>query len=112
MNGYGDPSSFKFPQGVILDRDLSKVHDVDHRNGDIEEFVNNSWYDNYKEGAETGRHPWEGETNIKYSGPQPPYEHLDVEQKYSKGQQVPSLIYTGQRVQHFLKSDAVEQQEQ
>ncbi len=83
MNGYNDPSNFKFPQGVILDRDLSKVHDVDHRNGDIEEFVNNSWYDNYKEGAETGRHPWEGETNIKYSGPQPPYEHLDVEQKYS-----------------------------
>jgi len=35
MNGYNDPSNFKFPQGVILDRDLSKVHDVDHRNGDI-----------------------------------------------------------------------------
>ncbi|WKK65622.1 nickel-dependent hydrogenase large subunit [Lutimonas zeaxanthinifaciens] len=83
VNGYGDPSNFKFPQGVILNRDLSKVYDVDHRNGDIEEFVNNSWYDNYAEGAEKGRHPWDGETNIKYSGPQPPYEHLDVEQKYS-----------------------------
>lgn len=83
VNGYGDPSSFKFPQGVILNRDLSKVYDVDHRNGDIEEFVNNSWYENYAEGSEKGRHPWDGETNIKYSGPQPPYEHLDVEQKYS-----------------------------
>ena len=83
MNGYNDPSNFKFPQGVILNSDLSKVYDVDHRNGDIEEFVNNSWYDNYKEGADTGRHPWEGETNIKYSGPKPPYTHLDVEQKYS-----------------------------
>jgi hydrogenase large subunit len=82
-NGYNDPSSFKFQSGVILNRDLSKVYDVDHRNGDIEEFVNNSWYDNYKEGADTGRHPWEGETNIKYSGPKPPYEHLDVDQKYS-----------------------------
>jgi hydrogenase large subunit len=82
-NGYNDPSSFKFPQGVILNRDLSKVYDVDHHNGDIEEFVNNSWYDNYAEGADTGRHPWEGETNIKYSGPKPPYEHLDVDQKYS-----------------------------
>ena len=82
-NGYGDPSSFKFQQGVILNRDLSKVYDVDHRNGDIEEFVNNSWYDNYAEGADTGRHPWEGETNIKYSGPKPPYNQLDVEQKYS-----------------------------
>jgi len=83
MNGYGDPSSFKFQQGVILDRDLSKIYDVDHRNGDIEEFVNNSWYTNYAEGADTGRHPWDGETNIEYSGPTPPFDHLDVENKYS-----------------------------
>ncbi|MDZ7614175.1 MAG: nickel-dependent hydrogenase large subunit [Flavobacteriaceae bacterium] len=81
-NGYADVSSFKFPQGVILDRDLSKVLDVDHRNGDIEEFINNSWYD-YPDGNEVGKHPWEGETNIKYSGPKPPYESLDVSQKYS-----------------------------
>ena len=82
-NGYGDPSNFKFAQGVILNRDLSKVHDVDHRNGDIEEFVNNSWYTDYAEGANTGRHPWDGETNIEYSGPTPPFDHLDVEGKYS-----------------------------
>ncbi len=81
-NGYADVSSFKFPQGVILDRDLSKVLDVDHRNGDIEEFINNSWYD-YPEGNEVGKHPWEGQTNIKYSGPKPPYENLDVSTKYS-----------------------------
>jgi hydrogenase large subunit len=82
-NGYNDISSFKFPQGIILNRDLSKVHDVDHRNEDIEEFVNNSWYDNYAEGEDKGRHPWDGETNIKYSGPKPPYTQLDVDQKYS-----------------------------
>jgi len=82
-NGYADISSFKFPQGVILDRDLSKVYDVNHRNEDIEEFVNNSWYDNYAEGPDAGKHPWEGETNINYSGPKPPYEHLDIDQKYS-----------------------------
>ena len=82
-NGYSDVSGFKFPQGVILNRDLSKVYDVDHRNEDIEEFVNNSWYDDYAEGKDTGRHPWEGETNINYSGPKPPYEQLDVSQKYS-----------------------------
>ncbi len=82
-NGYADTSNFKFPQGVILNRDLSTVHDVDHRNGDIEEFVNNSWYANYAEGADTGRHPWDGETNIEYSGPTPPFEYLDVEGKYS-----------------------------
>jgi len=82
-NGYGNPESFKFNSGVILNNDLSKVYDVDHRNGDIEEFVNNSWYDDYSEGVDTGRHPWEGETNIKYSGPKPPYKELDVSQKYS-----------------------------
>ncbi|WP_242084655.1 nickel-dependent hydrogenase large subunit [Aestuariivivens sediminis] len=82
-NGYNDISSFKFPQGIILNRDLSKVRDVNHRNDDIEEFINNSWYEEYAEGRETGRHPWDGETKIKYSGPKPPYDHIDVEEKYS-----------------------------
>lgn len=81
-NGYNDPANFKFPQGVILDFDLSKVHDVDHRNNDIVEYVNNSWYD-YSDGNDKGRHPWEGETNINYSGPKPPYDFLNVEDKYS-----------------------------
>jgi hydrogenase large subunit len=83
-NGYADESNFKFPQGVILNRDLSKVLDVNHRSGDdIEEFVNNSWYNDYAEGKDKGRHPWDGETNINYSGPNPPYEFLNVEEKYS-----------------------------
>lgn len=81
-NGYADLSSFKFPSGVILDNNLSKVHDVDHRGDSIEEFVNNSWY-NYSDGDEKGKHPWDGETNIKYSGPKPPYTHLNVDEKYS-----------------------------
>jgi len=59
------------------------VHDVNHRNEDIEEFVNNSWYDDYAEGKDKGRHPWDGETKINYSGPKPPYDQLDVNQKYS-----------------------------
>ncbi len=84
MNGYNDESNFKFPQGVILNRDLSKVLDVNHRSGDeIEEFVNNSWYNNYSEGKDIGKHPWDGETNINYSGPNPPYDFLNVDEKYS-----------------------------
>jgi hydrogenase large subunit len=83
VNGYNDISSFKFPQGIILDRDLSKVYDVNHRNEDIEEFVNNSWYDDYAEGKDIGKHPWDGVTKINYSGPKPPYEQLDVNEKYS-----------------------------
>jgi hydrogenase large subunit len=82
-NGYRNPDGFKFPPGVILDRDLSKVHEVNHRDNDeIREFVNNSWYD-YSGGNDESRHPWEGETEINYTGPKPPYEHLDVNQKYS-----------------------------
>jgi len=81
VNGYkGD--EFKYKSGVIIDRDLSKVHEVNHRNEDIKEFVNNSWYD-YSGDGDSGKHPWEGETNINYSGPKPPYKHLDVDQKYS-----------------------------
>ncbi len=82
-NGYADISNFKFPQGVILNRDLSKVHDVDHRSSDqIEEFVNNSWY-SYKEGDDKGKHPWDGETTINYTGPKEAYDYLDVNEKYS-----------------------------
>jgi len=82
-NGYSDPSSYKFPAGVILNRDLSTVHPVDHRDSnEIQEFVNKSWYD-YSDGNEEGKHPWEGETKINYSGPKPPFDHLDVDGKYS-----------------------------
>lgn len=82
-NGYADPAGYKFPAGVILNQDLSTVHPVDHRNTDeIKEFINKSWYD-YTDGNELGKHPWEGQTNINYTGPKPPYEHLNVDQSYS-----------------------------
>jgi len=81
INGYTG-SEFKFKQGIVLNRDLSKVYDVNHRNDDIQEFVNNSWYD-YSGDGNAGKHPWVGETNIHYTGPKPPYKQLDVEQKYS-----------------------------
>jgi hydrogenase large subunit len=81
VNGYnGD--EWKYKSGVILNFDLSKVYEVNHRNDDIQEFVNNSWY-NYSDGDDKSKHPWEGETNINYTGPKPPYKHLDVNQKYS-----------------------------
>ncbi len=81
VNGYNG-KEFKYQQGVILNRDLSKVYDVNHRNEDIQEFINNSWY-NYSDGDDKGKHPWKGETNIKYSGPKPPYKHLNINEKYS-----------------------------
>jgi len=81
--GMDDPSSYLIPPGVILDRDLSTVHEVDMNDADqINEYVSHSWYD-YSGGKNEGLHPYEGETSLNYTGPTPPYQHLDVEQSYS-----------------------------
>ncbi|MES9941282.1 MAG: nickel-dependent hydrogenase large subunit [Candidatus Thiodiazotropha sp. 6PLUC2] len=78
-----DPDSFFFPSGVILDRDLSTVHPLDLNNADeIQEHISHSWYD-YSGGKEQGLHPYDGETTLNYTGPEPPYKHLDVDQSYS-----------------------------
>ena len=83
MNGYNNPDSFKMPRGAILNRDLSHIHEINADDPQqIQEYVNNSWY-NYSQGDKVGLHPWEGETNLNYTGPKPPYQHLDVSQKYS-----------------------------
>lgn len=83
LTGMGDRSTFQVPGGVILNRDLSTVHNLDlNADGEIEEFVAHAWYD-YRGGKEQGLHPYAGETALNYTGPQPPYEHLDVDQSYS-----------------------------
>ncbi len=75
--------SYKWPRGIILNGDLSTVHDVDLENtNQIQEFVYKSWYD-YSVGKDKGLHPYSGETNIHYTGPKPPYEYLDVDKEYS-----------------------------
>ena len=82
-NGYNNPDSFKMPRGAILNRDLSTIHEVKADDpSQIQEYVNNSWYD-YSKGDKVGLHPWDGETKLNYTGPKPPYDHLDVSQKYS-----------------------------
>jgi len=73
-----DPNTFLFPRGAVFGRDLSKVLPVDPAK--ITESVAHSWYE-YSSGD--AKHPFEGETNPKYTGPKPPYDHLDVEHKYS-----------------------------
>ena len=75
-----DAGNFLIPRGMILNHDLSKVHPVDPAN--VTEYVTHSWYE-YAEGDQTAKHPFDGETNPKYSGPNPPYEFLEVDQKYS-----------------------------
>jgi hydrogenase large subunit len=78
-----DTSSFLVPRGVILDRDLSAVHEVDlNEENEIQEFVDHAWY-NYQGGPGTGLHPYKGETEFNFTGPNPPYDQLDVEKGYS-----------------------------
>ena len=75
-----DPAGSLFPPGLILGRDLTQVHPVDPTN--VTEYVTRSWYE-YSEGNQAGKHPSQGETNPKYSGPKPPYEFLQTDAKYS-----------------------------
>src|SRR6478609_7947841 len=81
--GYGNVDSFKFPRGAILDRDLTRVYDVNGKDeNEIKEYISHSWY-KYSGGDDVGLHPWKGETEFNFTGPKPPYEHLNVEGKYS-----------------------------
>lgn len=83
MNGVRDVDQFKFPRGAILDRNLNEVHEVNGRDeGEIKEYISHSWY-RYSVGDDTGLHPFDGETEFNYTGPKPPYEHLNVDEKYS-----------------------------
>lgn len=82
-NGMDDPSGFMIPGGAILNRDLSTIYDVDMNNDEeIQEYVSHSWYD-YSVGKDSGLHPYDGQTNLNYTGPKPPYDQLDIDQSYS-----------------------------
>jgi hydrogenase large subunit len=82
-NGYADPPKFKFPRGAILKRNLNEVLPVDGKDAtQVQESVSHSWYE-YADGNDAAKHPWDGETKFKYTGPKPPYDQLNVEEKYS-----------------------------
>jgi len=80
QGGIKDTARYFLPRGFILNNDLSKVYPVDPSK--VAEYVTHSWYE-YTEGNQVSKPPAEGETNPKYTGPKPPYEYLNVEQKYS-----------------------------
>jgi hydrogenase large subunit len=78
-----ETAGFLVPRGVILNRDLSHIEEVDlHDPAQIEEFVSHAYYD-YDGGKDRGLHPFEGETTLNYTGPAPPYSQLDVARGYS-----------------------------
>ncbi len=80
--GIGDPSKFRIPRGIVLNKNLAEVLPVDLADtGQIREEVTHSWY-TYPNGKDA-LHPWEGVTEAKYSGPKPPFKQLDENGKYS-----------------------------
>ncbi len=97
MLSYGDipdrandysASNLLMPRGAIINGDLSKVHEVDHRDTEqIQEFVPHSWY---KYSDETkGLHPWDGVTEPHFAlgpnakGTNTNIEQIDESAKYS-----------------------------
>jgi [NiFe] hydrogenase large subunit/hydrogenase large subunit len=68
------------PAGVIRGKDLGKIERFDPDR--VSEFVTHSWYA-YGEGDDRALHPFQGETVPTYTGPEPPYERLDTDAKYS-----------------------------
>ncbi|NOY54118.1 MAG: nickel-dependent hydrogenase large subunit [Deltaproteobacteria bacterium] len=79
-NNVSNTDNLWLPRGIIMNRDLSTVLPVDQEK--IREYVTHSWYE-YPEGNATGRHPYEGETNDRYTGPKPPYDFLNTDAEYS-----------------------------
>lgn len=79
-----DISSYRMPRGVILNGDLSKVHDIDLKDtSQIKEFIDHSWYEYKGKTKDGGLHPFEGETNLHYTGPEAPYKTLNTDEAYS-----------------------------
>ncbi len=77
----GDPADLWLPRGIVWSKDISKPPTpLDHEL--IEEYVTHSWY-RYAGGDSVGKHPWQGETQPNFTGPQPPYDFLDTGDKYS-----------------------------
>ncbi|WP_298187437.1 nickel-dependent hydrogenase large subunit [Acidiferrobacter sp.] len=78
-----DIDTFMIPRGAIVNRDLSHVEEVDLRDRQqVQEFVAHSWY-SYTTGKKSGLHPFVGQTHLKYTGPKPPFETLDMDASYS-----------------------------
>ncbi len=76
-----DLDKLYFPRGIILDKDLSRVHPFDPAN----RYRNSSTArgTNTRTGTTAGLHPFDGETKAKYTGPPTPWTYLQGETKYT-----------------------------
>jgi Ni,Fe-hydrogenase I large subunit len=69
-----------FPPGVIRGRNLATVELFDQTK--VTEQIKHSWY-TYEGGDDTALHPSVGETTPHYTGPKPPFERLNLDEKYT-----------------------------
>lgn len=78
----GDDSAPRLflPRGVTHARNIMQIEPMSPEK--ITEQVKHSWY-NYEGGDDKGLHPFKGETNPAYTGPTPPYDRLNLDEKYS-----------------------------
>lgn len=92
-----DLGSYRMKRGVILNGDLSKLHDIDLKDtSQIKEFIDHSWYEYETKTEDGGLHPFEGETNLNYTGPKTPYKTLNTDEAYSW---IKAPRYNGQPVE-------------
>jgi Ni,Fe-hydrogenase I large subunit len=77
----GDPADMWLPRGVVNGANLAAPpQPLDHER--IQEYVTHSWY-TYAGGDGAGLHPYQGETQPTFTGPQPPFDTLNTDGKYS-----------------------------
>ncbi len=79
LDDSGQPTALFLPRGRIMNRDLTKIEDVDQL--DVAETVAHSWY-TYDDGDQGLKHPWDGQTKPNYTGPKPPFDTITSD-KYS-----------------------------
>ena len=80
-NTSNDPAALWLPRGIVTNRAVSSSPQaLDHNL--IREYATHSWY-TYSAGDATALHPSQGETQPNYTGPQPPFELLNTDGKYS-----------------------------
>lgn len=84
-------SEFLFDSGIILNGDLSKVHDINEAL--ITEEATHSWYKNDK-----ALHPYDGETEPKYTG------FIDEETLNDKGEMVSTKVVDNTGKYSWIKS--------
>lgn len=75
-----DRGRLYLPGGIITGRNLDRIQPYDEAL--VTERIGSSWYE-YSGGDGVGLHPYEGETRVRFTGPQPPWTFLQDEAKYS-----------------------------